>query len=158
MIAVDVTLPCGATRVIVVYSPSKQRTVINTGAMVDMLRNWSKGKQRVIICGDFNMSGIKWAAGKTPQFPKKAEKAGKGGGGRGPTHGKLFLDLIKELRLTQYVLEPTHNKNILDLVLANKGDLVTNLVVHKNSQLGRSRASPTTPSDHNKITFDLPKL
>ena len=85
----------------------------------------------VIITGDFNLPDINWHTLSSTS-----------------TISNAFCDFIFDNSLTQLIDQPTHTKgNILDLLLTNMDDLVTNLTI-----------SPTNnwiSSDHFIITFSL---
>ena len=56
-----------------------------------------------------------------------------------------FIFLIQENFLTQHVLEPTREENVLDIVLSSQKELVDNVKIHET--VGNS--------DHNQIHFDI---
>ena len=56
-----------------------------------------------------------------------------------------FLFLIQECFLTQHVLEPTREENVLDIVLSLQKELVDNVKIHE----------PLGNSDYNQIHFDI---
>jgi len=64
----------------------------------------------VILAGDFNLPGIVWMDGN-------------GQLGQNPAFGfeinSLFLDIIYDSSLEQFVSDPTRNENILDLVFTS---------------------------------------
>ena len=78
--------------------------------------------------GDFNHGHIQW---------KFLESTG--------GEDQQFLFLIQESFLTQHVLEPTREENVLDIVLLLQKELVDNVKIHE----------PLGNSDHNKIHFDI---
>ena len=94
-------------------------------ALHDAMRKASECCESMVIVGDFNHRTIDWRT-----LQSGAE-------------GSAFLDLTQDLFLTQHVLEPTRNENVLDLVLTSEPDMVDNLVVREPF------------SDHNIVTFDL---
>ena len=56
-----------------------------------------------------------------------------------------FLLLIQDSFLTQHVLEPTREENVLDLVLSSQIEIVDNVKIHE----------PLGNSDHNQIHFGI---
>ena len=52
-----------------------------------------------------------------------------------------FLLLTQDCFLTQHVLEPTRDGNVLDLILSSHNELLDNVKVHE----------PLSSSDHNQI-------
>ena len=78
--------------------------------------------------GDFNHGHIQW---------ESLESAG------GDDH--QFLLLTQDCFLTQHVLVPTRDGNVLDLILSSQNELVDNVKVHE----------PLGSSDHNQIHFNI---
>ncbi len=80
-----------------------------------------------VICGDFNLPKIdwKWCAALDHKH-------------------SIFVDFCMQYGLSQYVMEPTRLNHILDLVLANKLNIVHNVKV----------GQPCV-SDHNIVSFNL---
>ena len=78
--------------------------------------------------GDFNHGHIQW------KFPEST-------GGE----DQQFIFLIQDSFLTQHVLEPTREENVLDIVLSSQKQLVDIVKIHK----------PLGKSDHNQIHFDM---
>ena len=56
-----------------------------------------------------------------------------------------FLLLIQYSFLTQHVLEPTREENVLDLVVSSENEFVDNVKIYE----------PLGNSDHNEIHFDI---
>ena len=56
-----------------------------------------------------------------------------------------FIFLIQDSFLTQHVLEPTREENVLYIVLSSQNELVDNVKIHE----------PLSNSDHNQIHFDI---
>ena len=56
-----------------------------------------------------------------------------------------ILDFVNELGLHQFVHKPTREHNILDLILCNRLELVSNVTVHESFSSG----------DHSYLTFEL---
>ena len=73
--------------------------------------------QPVVLCGDFNSPGIDWS--KTS--PSTASK-----------EASLLCDLIQDYSLQQLVVEPTRENNILDLILTNIPERITDVRVTCN--------------------------
>ena len=86
----------------------------------------SKGE--CIIMGYFNHGHIQW---------KSLESTG--------DEDQQFLLFIQESFLTQNVLEPTREENVLDIVLSSQKELVDNVNI----------LEPLGSSDHNQIHFDI---
>ena len=85
----------------------------------------------IIITGDFNLPDINWDTLSTTSTPSSA-----------------FCDFIFDNSLTQLIDQPTHAKgNILDLILSNSDELITNLTI--------SSSNSWISSDHFVITFQL---
>ena len=85
----------------------------------------------VIFVGDFNLPDICWASliGQSPV-------------------SNSFCDFVYEHNLSQLVDCPTHVKgNILDLVLTNSANMVSNLLV--------TEPHPLIPTDHHIVSFNI---
>ena len=86
-----------------------------------------------IITGDFNLPDTNWDTLSTTSSSSSA-----------------FCDFIFNNSLTQLIDQPTHVKgNILDHVLSNSDELVTNLTISSNNSW--------ISSDHFVITFVSPR-
>ena len=104
-----------------------------------------------IICGDLNLTSVDWEyhTVKTESIEGVNREALNTGnkGGYDQNHCSAFLELLRELGLTQHVLEVTRDKSnkILDLVLTNRPDNLLTTSVEPGM------------SDHNVViaTFDL---
>ena len=88
----------------------------------------------ILICGDFNLPGIKW----------NDNNACDG------TTEQSFLEAFRDCFLHQHVREPTHHRgaqtaNILDLVLTNEEHMIDNVEQH----------APLGKSHHSVITFKM---
>ena len=70
------------------------------------------GKRRVLIMGDFNLSGIDWV-----------QEQGKG------KVDEDFLVLVQDCFLTQFVDKPTRGSAVLDLLLSNDPNMVEEVEV-----------------------------
>ena len=94
------------------------------------LLNQSNTSPYILLMGDFNFPGITWSSGhgqiSTPTY--------------GSSLNNLFLDIINDTSLEQFVHLPTRQDNILDLVFSSRPK-ISNLY--------------TVPgiSDHDAITF-----
>lgn len=66
--------------------------------------------------GDFNLNKIKWNTLPKNTFATSSEE-------------HTFLQFIKNLKLKQFVCEPTRGENYLDLVLSNDSKLASNVQV-----------------------------
>jgi len=68
----------------------------------------------IIVMGDFNLPGINWLDGYGQLGPH-------------PSYGvelnNLFLDVINDIGLNQFVNTPTRNNNVLDLVLSTSSNI-----------------------------------
>jgi len=98
--------------------------------MFNFLSNVANTTDRLIILGNFNFLDIDWdsLSGHSPVSDQ-------------------FCNLVFQSSLTQLVNLPTHNQdNILDLVLTNLEDNISDLLVH---------SIPLLSSDYLNITFLL---
>ena len=82
----------------------------------------------VVLMGDFNYPDIDWKNGTA-----------------GTTKGRTFINLLHDNFMVQFVDTPTRKDALLDLVISNQAELVTN--IHIKEHLGNS--------DHNMISFNL---
>ena len=78
--------------------------------------------------GDFNHGHMQW---------KLLESTG--------GEDQQFIFLIQDSFLTQHVLEPTREENVLEIVLLSQNELLENVKIHE----------PLGNSDHNQIHFDI---
>ncbi len=89
----------------------------------------------VILLGDFNLRDINW---DTRDAPSQASR--------------LFLETLEQNNLEQLVTEPTHGKNLIDLVITGNTDLVDKVVV----------TEPFSTSDHCRtdvwINIPIPRV
>ena len=67
----------------------------------------------ILLTGDFNFPGIRWSHGEASNRQSELSTQG------------LFVNFINELFLTQLVDRPTRQRNILDLILTNNEELIT---------------------------------
>lgn len=95
-------------------------------SLFSSIRSWVSPENRAILVGDFNFKEIDWA-----QFfwPRKCDD---------------FMELVLDCNLTQYVEEPTRDRNLLDLVFSNDEGTVENVRVREG--LGTS--------DHFSVFFE----
>ena len=84
---------------------------------------------QIIIVGDFNLPKMDW-----PSYVSPNEKC-----------HSIFLNLVNELGLHQFVKEPTRNMNLLDLVFSNNSSLISDISVE----------CPFSTSDHNTVQFSI---
>lgn len=80
-----------------------------------------------VLIGDFNYPNVNFE-----------EMTGDGEGSR-------LIDFMENNYFTQYVLEPTRENNILDLILSNNDQIIENVEIEDG----------LNDSDHNSITFNL---
>ncbi|XP_065645625.1 uncharacterized protein LOC136076089 [Hydra vulgaris] len=97
--------------------------------MISIISNLCESVPQFVIVGDFNLTKIDWVNYASPN-----EKC-----------HNLFLTLVNSLGMHQYVLEPTRENNILDLVLSNIISLLSNISVE----------CPFSTSDHNSVLFHI---
>ena len=90
-----------------------------------------RGISNLVILGDLNLGNINW---NTLECNNDLDQS--------------FIELFDNLGLTQLVKHPTHNKgNILDLVLTNRPNDITNLTILDENFICKS--------DHKPIKFDI---
>ena len=140
-----VTLSC-------VYSPPNPSDSLMYDLILDLTQIvQSNLSTYVIIIGDFNLPDINWHTLSSTS-----------------TLSNAFCDFIFDNSLSQLIDQPTHTKgNILDLLLSNTDELVTNLTISPiNNWISSDhfviafslaqqliRTSPTIP----KYVYDFPK-
>ena len=88
----------------------------------------------IYLCGDFNLKDIDWTT--LSNKPRAAH----------PESCKKLTELISDFSLEQMVTVPTRGSAILDLVITNKPDTITNL----DTTPGLS-----TVNDHDIVTADI---
>lgn len=110
----------------VCYRPPALDSIVNE-MLLKRITQACRGGGTIII-GDFNYPGIDWEMVK--------------GQGKGEEE---FLDVINDNFLVQYVNKPTREKAILDLVLCNDPDRISNVEV----------LEPLGTSDHSTVIFDV---
>ena len=79
----------------------------DTEALIGILRCYRDISYNLCIAGDFNFPQINWINLS------------------GENLSNIFLELTHELSLKQFVMDPRHGENILDLVHGNKTDFVS---------------------------------
>ena len=89
----------------------------STTSICDLLRSIN-GFSHLLICGDFNYSGIDW--GNLSLQPSSAPII------------QTFLDTTQDLYLFQHITEPTHYRqgetpHILDLVFTNEQTMINDI-------------------------------
>ena len=82
----------------------------------------------VIKMGDFNYPEIDWINGTS-----------------GTVKGQKFKNLLQDNFMVQFIEAPTRNDALLDLIISNHAELITNVQIKEH--LGSS--------DHNMISFDV---
>ncbi|XP_059819321.1 uncharacterized protein LOC132390792 [Hypanus sabinus] len=114
------------TQMGVVYRPPNSSMDIGCKLNRELTLACGKGNVAVVL-GDFNMQ-VNWEnqVGAGPQ-------------------DREFVECLQDAFLEQLVREPTRDKTILDLVLCNEQDLISDLAVKE----------PLGGSDHNMISFYL---
>jgi len=131
--AFDIFFPSTKYRFIVCYRPPYYDSTALTylTAFIAVLESLCDINYNVFIVGDFNMPYICWSDlscfGKQVNF------------------SNIMLDFVCDHGLTQCVLEPTRNTNILDLVFTGDPLLVTECVV----------SPPFMDCDHMTVQFSL---
>lgn len=137
MCAIDiVNNVCSPIRLFVVYrAPSGNRephAVNYTVELWNCIDSLYPLNGTVVLCGDFNIPSINWSVDnciKCNDFSCSG----------------LLLSLFYKHDFEQFVLTPTRNENILDLVFSNDHNSVFNVNV----------SEPFSTSDHCSVTFDV---
>ena len=109
----------------IVYRPPNSSMDIGYNLIRELSLACAKGN--VVVMGDFNMQ-VNWEnqVGAGPQ-------------------DREFVECLRDVFLEQLVLEPTRNEAILDLVMCNEQELISDLEVKE----------PLGSGDHNMISFYL---
>ncbi|XP_059846738.1 uncharacterized protein LOC132405715 [Hypanus sabinus] len=109
----------------VVYRPPNSSVDIGYKLIRELTLACAKGN--AVVMGDFNMQ-VNWEnqVGAGPQ-------------------DREFVECLRDVFLEQLVLEPTRNEAILDLVMCNEQELISDLEVKE----------PLGSSDHDMISFYL---
>jgi hypothetical protein len=122
---------CEKFRIFTFYRPggssSDDRLVMNN--IVHCINDVCRFDMTCLIVGDLNCNKIDWSKNCVLRDPLQ----------------KLFFDTVSDLGFQQFVIDPTRNDNIIDIVLCNDSLLVLDLYV----------ASPFSTSDHCMISFML---
>ena len=131
LISFVVVTDLGTYRFIVVYRPPdyNQHARDHMLLLCECLKFLCETTDTVILVGDLNLPKIDWSVPDSPN----------------DNIHSLFLDCSTELGLTQFVEEPTHENNCLDLVLTNDPLIVSDISV----------SCPFSSSDHCMINFSL---
>ena len=95
--------------------------------LIEMLNEMSH--RHFLLMGDFNFADIDWLA-PVPDTSVRPDS-------------KLFLECLDDCFITQHVTNPTRGDAILDLVLTQDPDVVSDVVV----------GEPLGTSDHNMVLF-----
>ena len=86
----------------------------------------------MILCGDFDLPDIDWSRGNPSPTINSREAI-------------LMCDLISDFNLQQLVMESTREKNILELLITNRVDIIDVVEV----------VDGLPGSDHNAVEFQL---
>ena len=89
----------------------------------------SNATSRVVLIGDFNLQNVDWIHYSAPVSP----------------FYDMLVRFVNENGLLQFVSEPTRHENILDPVLTNVPNLISDLQVQ----------CPLSESDHNVVKFSI---
>ena len=134
--AIEITAFCIVTalatfRFIVVYRPPdyNQEAKSYMSLLIDCLKFLCDTTDTVILVGDLNLPYINWESKDSPDDDIHS----------------AFLDLCIRLGLHQFVEEPTHDNNCLDLVLSSDKLIVSDLSV----------SCPFSTSDHCMVNFSV---
>ena len=127
LLFLEVSTTCGPMLFGVFYRPPVQGTNELIALSNCLL---SVSTLPIVLCGDFNLPYIDWSIG----FPTISSPA-----------ANELCDLVRENCFTQVVSAPTCCHHLLDLVLTNKPDIVSNVCVVDNL--------PST--DHDAVRFML---
>lgn len=93
-----------------------------------------KKYEKILRVGDFNLKKVNWS---NLQSLDRVHN--------------LFIDTFIDMGFEQVINVPTHTKgNVLDLVLCNKPELLSNIAVSKENLICH-----TTQEDHFVINFDI---
>ena len=129
---VDLLLHTDKFRVIVYYRPpyytlaDEQYLDLSLHCLSSLICDTSS---QVILMGDFNLPNVDWihySAPSTPIYDK-------------------FMSFVNEGGLFQFVLEPTRHENILDLLITNVPNVISDLQAQ----------CPFSTSDHNIVRFSV---
>ena len=120
---------------IFIYRPPNNllEPLIQLQESLNRLLNDSVSLPSIILAGDFNFPDIHWIDGNGQLQPNPAY---------GHKSNSLFLDIINDFSLEQFVTFPTRGKNILDLIFSSLP------ILHKLSVIPGM-------SDHEAILFSI---
>lgn len=124
IVSADICTKDKCYRMILVYRPPHQHAE-QDAVMYAELSNLI-GERVAVILGDFNCP-INWE-----------ERTG-------DDEGRRLLHFADEAFLTQWVMEPTRNENILDLIFTTEDNVVHDVCIEE----------PLSGSDHNMVSFKL---
>ena len=117
------------TAVCVIYIPPSSPDA-HYGNLFTFLSSLRSTSEDLLILGDFNLPDIDWDILTGHSLVSNQ-----------------FCDLVFHTNLCQLISTPTHIRgNILDLLLTNLDDRISNLQIHLDSYL---------KSDHNNVTFSV---
>ena len=108
----------------VFYRPPNANEEINKNIQ-DIISQISQS--HVLIMGDFNYPGINWAESISD------------------TYSEPFLTMTQDCFLYQHVMQPTRERNVLDLILTSEEGMIKHLSIE----------TPLNTSDHSTIYFKL---
>ncbi len=123
--------------IVVVYRPPncpKQAFRDILDQIEDTIEHMGTPTPDIMLLGDLNFPHIKWPSGDILPGTTKDERE----------QAELLLKLTHTCFMSQYILKPTRNNNILDLAFTNNDNLVHHYEV-----------TPTIFSDHNIIMMYL---
>jgi len=131
IVAFSVVTALGSFRFIIVYRPPEynQQGREYMVLLTECLEFLCQTKDTVLLLGDFNLAHINWNLMDSPEDSISSK----------------FLEFCIHFGLTQFVSEPTHDKNILDLVLSNDQLIISDMSV----------GTPFSSSDHCAVQFNL---
>jgi hypothetical protein len=118
-------------RMVLIYRPGGMSVVdlLSMVNLTDCLKQLCTLDTTCLIVGDLNCPNIDWANAGVLQDKSQ----------------KVFFDSVCDLGFQQYVVEPTRESNILDLILCNDPLLVIDVFVK----------TPFSTSDHSMVQFSL---
>ena len=132
VIAIRVNLPNKEISICTVYNPPNA-DLNYFSDLVHLLKSLSQKEKNLIVVGDFNLPEICWSSLSGNSLLSN-----------------IFCDFVFEYNLSQLIKCPTHVKgNMLDLLLTNNENLVSQLTVNSTPALQLS--------DHYNICFHIAK-
>ena len=130
---------------------SPDSTTENFAEVLDALKETANNFSvcpNIIMTGDFNFPGINWLHGEASNRQTESSTQ------------SLFVNFMNELFLTQLVDRPTRQRNILDLILTNNDELITEVdILADDEYLSDHRiivAKTTLPSVETPISNTPP--